>query len=124
MDMKMNIHYKSEKSIYQQIVDQIEGLILSGRIKADEFLSSVRETAVQNKINPNTIAKAYKELQRKGVVESVRGKGLRVCALDDKVKTETIHQILLDTAKKNHQICNRLGITIDQLINIIKETKE
>lgn len=69
------IDYKDHRSLYQQIVEKIEELIAQGLLKADEQLPSVRQLAVELAINPNTIQKAYSELEKRGVTYSVKGIG-------------------------------------------------
>ena len=69
------IDYKSRKPIYEQIIDNIKSLVVSGVLKRDEQLPSVRQLAQQLAINPNTIQKAYAELERQGVIYSLKGRG-------------------------------------------------
>lgn len=69
------IDYKSRKPIYEQIIDNIKNLVVSGILKRDEQLPSVRQLAQQLAINPNTIQKAYAELERQGVIYSLKGRG-------------------------------------------------
>jgi len=71
----ININYKDSRPIYLQIKDEIKKLMISGAIKPDDRLMSVREMAVMNSINPNTIARAYRELESEGYIYSVAGKG-------------------------------------------------
>jgi GntR family transcriptional regulator len=65
-------------SIYQQIVDQVCGAILSGQIADDEPLPTVRGLAEELLINPNTVGRAYGELVREGILESRPGRGMFV----------------------------------------------
>ena len=69
------IDYKSRKPIYEQIIDNIKSLIVSGVLQRDEQLPSVRQLAQELAINPNTIQKAYAELERQGVLSSLKGRG-------------------------------------------------
>ena len=69
------IDYKSRKPIYEQIIDNIKSLIVSGVMKRDEQLPSVRQLAQELAINPNTIQKAYTELEREGIIYSLKGRG-------------------------------------------------
>ena len=71
----ITVDYRDRRPLYQQLIDNIEALIASGLLAADEQLPSVRQLAVELAINPNTIQKAYSELDRRGVVYSVPGKG-------------------------------------------------
>lgn len=66
---------KSRKSIYEQIVDNIKELILSGILKAEEKIPSVRELSKILTVNPNTIQKAYRELEHQGYLYTVSGLG-------------------------------------------------
>lgn len=69
------IDYKSRKLIYEQIIDNVKELIVSGVLERDEQLPSVRQLAQELAINPNTIQKAYAELERQGVIYSLKGRG-------------------------------------------------
>lgn len=71
----ISVDYKDKRPIYEQLAVNITAMALSGELKPDEQLPSVRQLAVQLKINPNTIAKAYAELERRGVTYTVAGKG-------------------------------------------------
>ena len=64
--------------IYRQLVDQIRAQIAGGRLEAGELLPSVRQVAEELAVNPMTVSKAYSLLERDGVVELVRGQGMRV----------------------------------------------
>ena len=69
------VNYRDARPIYQQIKDGLRKLILTGAIAADEKLPSVRALATELAINPNTIQRAYAELESEGVIYSVAGKG-------------------------------------------------
>ncbi len=64
--------------IYRQLVDQVRRHVASGRLHSDDFLPSVRQVALELEINPMTVSKAYSLLERDGVVELVRGQGMRI----------------------------------------------
>jgi len=74
------IDYSDKRPIYEQIVERFRMLILNGVLEADEKLPSVRSLAVELSINPNTIQRAYGELERGGFIYSVKGRGNFVCA--------------------------------------------
>ena len=69
------IDYKDARPIYEQIVDRYIELILKGVLKKDEQMPSVRSLAMDLSINPNTIQKSYIELERRGYIYSVKGRG-------------------------------------------------
>lgn len=66
---------KSRKSIYEQVVDNLKGLIISGVVAHEEKLPSVRDLSRSLTVNPNTVQKAYRELERQGYIYTVAGLG-------------------------------------------------
>ena len=71
----ININYGHSKPIYEQVKDGLRQLMLSGLLTESQKLPSVRELAVKLTINPNTIQRAYRELEAEGYIVSVPGKG-------------------------------------------------
>ena len=71
----MLIDYQDSRSIYEQITEQYKKLILTGAILPEEQLPSVRALAVELSTNPNTVQKAYTELERQGFIYTVKGRG-------------------------------------------------
>lgn len=69
------LDYKDRRPIYEQVVERISELILKGVLEPDEKLPSVRSLAMELSINPNTIQRAYAELERRGFLYSVKGRG-------------------------------------------------
>ncbi|TCL59832.1 GntR family transcriptional regulator [Kineothrix alysoides] len=69
------LDYKDARPIYEQIVEKFKLLILKGILQKDEQMPSVRSLAVELAINPNTIQKAYMELERQGYIYTVKGRG-------------------------------------------------
>ena len=73
-DMNL-IDYHDSRPIYEQIVENFKLQILKGIIQADEQMPSVRSLAIELSTNPNTIQKAYAELERQGYIYTVKGRG-------------------------------------------------
>jgi GntR family transcriptional regulator len=71
----IRLNYRDSRPIYEQIKDNLRKLIVSGAISAEEKLPSVREMATKLAINPNTIQRAYRELENEGYIYTVPGKG-------------------------------------------------
>lgn len=91
------IDYKDTRPIYEQIVERYKVLILKGAVQLDEQLPSVRNLAMELSINPNTIQKAYAELERQGFIYVIKGRGNFVSGdsgLVERRKRECIEQIL------------------------------
>ena len=86
------LDYKDRRPLYEQIVDKFSDMILKGILKPDEKMPSVRNLAMELSINPNTIQRAYMELERKGFVYSVKGRGNFVSG-NDYLKEERKQEI-------------------------------
>ena len=78
--MYLQIDTSSSIPIFIQIVNQMKYSVAMGAYRADDRLPSVRELAVELRLNPNTIARAYRELDREGIVYKQRGRGVFVSA--------------------------------------------
>ena len=98
--MDIIISCSSSKPIYEQIRDNLKKLIIDGVLKPDEKILSVRELAVEMTINPNTIQKAYKDLENEGYIYSVRAKGFFVAPKDNVKNTETLFKALRETVSE------------------------
>lgn len=79
----ISINFRDSRPIYEQVKDALRRLIVSGALPPDEKLPSVRELAAELTINPNTIQRAYRELEAEGYICSVPGKGSFTCARAD-----------------------------------------
>lgn len=80
----LTVDPKSDKPIYEQIVDGVKELILKGVLKENDPLPSVRNLAVKIEVNPNTVGKAYKEMEREKIIETVQGRGAFVAPISRK----------------------------------------
>jgi GntR family transcriptional regulator len=78
--MRFNLNFKSGKPVYLQVVDQVKAAAASGAVRPGEPLPSIRPLAEELRVNRNTIAKAYSELESLGIVETMAGKGCFVRA--------------------------------------------
>lgn len=83
----ININYRDPRPIYEQVKDNFRQLIISGALPPDEKMPSVRELAASLTINPNTIQRAYRELEAEGYICSVPGRGSFVCQQDAALET-------------------------------------
>lgn len=98
------LNYSDHRPIYEQIKERLKQLILSGAMHTDAQLPSVRELALQLAINPNTIQRAYKELEAEGYIYSVRAKGSFVAP----VRTTTMES-------HREKLYAQLGKTVKEL---------
>ena len=109
----IQINYRDTRPFYQQIKDNVRHLVVSGALKKDDKLPSVRELAASLAINPNTIQRAYAELERQGYIYSIKGKGSFV-ADNDHVKEAGRQEVLQRQADLAKEAC-ALGVTKEQL---------
>lgn len=115
-----HIDVMSRTPVYEQIIEQAERYILNHLLKSGDKLPSVRQLSVELSINPNTIQKAYTELDRRGVIYSVPGKG---CYIAENA-LEIISQNSREKMKELIDIINELklaGINRQQIIDCINE---
>ena len=95
--------YKSGKSLHEQIEDEMKRLIINGVMKPDEQLPSVRELSVSMTVNPNTVQRAYKQLEQDGFIYSIKGKGNFVSTLtapESKKRREELFGIVSDAVRE------------------------
>ena len=113
------IDYHDKRPIYEQVIERFQMLILNGALEPDEQLPSVRSLAVDLSINPNTIQKAYGELERRGLIYSIKGRGNFVSSQKDVVKEQ--QELLLEDLKTQLKICKESGIDLRHVLDCVKE---
>jgi GntR family transcriptional regulator len=94
--MVFQINFKSPKPVYLQLVDQVKTAVASGAVKPGEALPSIRPLAEDLRVNRNTVAKAYTELEAQGVIETLAGKGCFVRAGSSPFKKEVRRTLLAE----------------------------
>lgn len=94
--MQFSIDNASGRAVYQQIIDQVKRDIALGRLVKDEKLPTVRQLAAQLAINPNTIAKAYRQLEQEGIITTRPGAGAFVAALDSNLSKAVRRKLLCE----------------------------
>lgn len=113
------IDYHDKRPIYEQIIERFQMLILNGALEPDEQLPSVRSLAVDLSINPNTIQKAYGELERRGLIYSIKGRGNFVSSQKDVVKEQ--QELLLEDLKAQLKTCKESGIDALHVLDCVRE---
>lgn len=82
------LDYKDRRPIYEQVIEKFQQMILCGVLQAGEPMPSVRSLAMELSLNPNTIQRAYQELERSGYIYTVKGKGSFVSDSPDAAKSK------------------------------------
>ena len=115
----ISLNYRDSRPIYEQIRDGLRKLIVTGAMQPDEKLPSVRELAQQLSINPNTIQRAYNELESEGYIYSVPGKGSFASGdtgAEERRKQELLAQLRELTAELKY-----LGVSGEELAALVRE---
>ena len=108
----VHLDYRDAKPIYSQIVENFRSQIAAGILQPGDKLPSVRELAQKMSINPNTIQRAYRELEAAGFIETLPGKGCFVCGSTDETDWSALDQAvsqLLTRGISREEIIKRIG---------------
>ena len=115
----ISLNYRDSRPIYEQIKEGLRKLIVTGAIKAEEKLPSVRSLATQLSINPNTIQRAYNELESAGYIYTIAGKGSFASTCSG--VEEQRRRVLLEEVRERISELKYLGVNEEELILLIKE---
>ena len=113
----VHLDYRDARPIYSQIIDSFREQIITGVLRQGDKMPSVRELAAELTINPNTIQRAYRELEMQGWIASVPGKGSFVCGIPSGPGPEAL--ALLENFDKITAALLNLGTTQQELIERI-----
>lgn len=116
----IQVDIRSRKPLYQQLVDNIEELAARGFLQSDSQLPSVRTLAMELSINPNTIQRAYGELEKRGVIYSLPGRGSFIGGTLDELR-ESKRQQLIARLSAMLAEAYMLGITQEQVLALCHE---
>ena len=114
----ISLNYRDSRPIYEQIKDGLKKLIVTGAIQTDEKLPSVRALATQLSINPNTIQRAYNELENEGYAYSIPGKGS--FAAGDAGQDESRKKELKEKIQELAAELRYLGVSEEELQSLLK----
>ena len=114
----IHLDYRDARPIYSQVVEGIKVQIRTGVLRAGDRLPSVRELALQLTINPNTIQRAYRELENEGMIVTVVGKGCFVCETEPSASRRS-REVLLQTLTDTAEALVAMGISREALSELI-----
>ena len=118
VSMLININFRDPRPIYEQVKEGFRQLILSGALAADEKMPSVRELAAGLAINPNTIQRAYRELEQEGYICSVPGRGSFVLERSGALAARR-KELLRELDERVRQL-RGLGMSEEEILQYIK----
>ncbi len=118
----IHLDYRDSRPIYSQIIDGFRDQIVAGVLRSGDRLPSVRELAGELAINPNTIQRAYRQLEQEGWIATMPGKGCFVCSAPSSIAREK--ERLLEIFSGTAQALLALGMTVNELAAYLKEEQD
>jgi GntR family transcriptional regulator len=119
--MLFQIDFKAGKPVYLQVVDQVRYAAASGMLRANEPLPSIRPLAEELRVNRNTIAKAYAELESQGVIETIPGKGCFLKENNTPFSKVTREKLLLKEIDQAVVTAHHLQVDREKFLEMVKE---
>ncbi len=122
--MQLRIHPSSGVPIYRQLVDQIRNLIASGHLAPESELPGIRALAEQLLVNPNTVARAYMELERAGLLTKRHGAGTYVAESPRKLTRNQRASALTESVDALLTQAAQLGVGYEAIVELLEERHE
>ncbi|HUS35754.1 MAG TPA: GntR family transcriptional regulator [Verrucomicrobiae bacterium] len=119
--MNLQLNFKSGKPVYLQIVDQVKAAAASGALRSGELLPSIRPLAEELRVNRNTIAKAYDELESQGVIETLPGKGSFLANNNSPFKKQVRLKLITDEIDAAVVQAHHLQIPRTDFLRLVEE---
>jgi GntR family transcriptional regulator len=119
--MFVQINFKSGLPIYLQIVEQIKAAAASGALQAGEALPSIRPLAEELRVNRNTVAKAYSELESLGIIETLPGRGCFVKENHSALRKDARRKLLTDDIDRAVVQAHHLQVDHDEFLKLVGE---
>lgn|SRR5512140_2831820 len=122
--MMLQINFKSGKPAYIQLVDQIKAAAASGALQPGDALPSIRPLAEELRLNRNTIAKAYSELESLGVIETLPGKGCFLRENHSPLRKEVRRKMLIEEIDQAIVMAHHLQVPGSEFLGLVRERLE
>ena len=119
--MILQVDFQAGKPVYLQLADQIRYAAASGRLRPGEPLPSLRPLAEELRINRNTIAKAYAELESQGIIETVPGKGYFLKRNNSPFNEQVRHKLLLTEIDEAVVTAHHLQVGREKFLGLVNE---
>lgn len=119
--MNVAISNSSEKPIYQQLFEQISAQILKGELESGYCLPPIRQAAQELRVSIITVKKAWEELERCGLINTVTGKGCFVAEFSSEEKLQMRNEMILKQMVVDASYYKSFGVTIEEVIELLKK---
>jgi GntR family transcriptional regulator len=116
----IRIHDRSDVPIHRQISDGVRMAVSTGRLRAGDEVPSVRAMAVRLRINPNTVARAYRDLEAKGVLETRRGRGTYVARSAGKGSRTATKRVIVARAAEFIASARQGGMSDQEILKMLE----
>src|SRR5262245_59019050 len=121
--MDITINLTDGVPIYRQIVNQVKYLVASGLLQPGEELPPIRTLALQLKVTPNTIVKAYGELEMSGVIQKRHGSGTRVSEMRPQLALRDRRRVIEQRIDALLAEAHQLNFTADEILRMVRERR-
>ena len=122
--MLLQVNFKSGKPVYLQVVDQIKAAAASGALRPGEALPSIRPLAEELRVNRNTVAKAYAELESLGVIETQPGKGCFLKENQSPLRKEIRRKLITEEIDQAIVMAHHLQVPGPEFLKLVEERME
>lgn len=122
--MRFQINFKSGMPVYLQLVDQVKAAAASGALQPGEALPSIRPLAEELRLNRNTVAKAYSELESLGVIETLPGKGCFLRQNHSPLRKEIRRKLLIEEIDQAIVMAHHLQVPGPEFLELVQERLE
>ena len=119
--LTLQINFKSGKPVYLQVVDQIKAAAASGALRPGEALPTIRPLAEELRVNRNTIAKAYAELESLGVIETLPGKGCYLKENHSPLRKEVRRKLLIEEIDQAIVKAHHLQVPGSEFLELVEQ---
>ena len=119
--MRFQLDYKTGKAVYLQLVDQVRTAAAAGALKPGDALPSIRPLAEDLRVNRNTVAKAYAELESQGIIETIAGKGCFVRAGSSPLRKDVRRKLLAEKIDEAIVHAHHLQIGREEFVTLAEE---
>lgn len=117
----VQIDYRSKQPIYEQIIEQIKVYVIKGQLSPGDAIPSVRKMAQSLGVTPSTVAKAYQELERQKVIETIRARGTFIGQNVDVSLEEEQQEKIRQRLKSEILELKRSGYSLEDVTSLTKE---
>ena len=119
--MRIELNFKSGLPVYLQIVDQVRAATASGALRDGDPLPSIRPLAEELRVNRNTVAKAYTELEKQGIIQTVAGKGCFVRENQSPLRKQVRRGMLITEIDQAVVAAHHLQVGRDEFVSLVRE---